>query len=159
MMKNEKNLNDRLESLLASLPAGRGYLILFLHRVQQEFGYLPEEALARAAEYFAISPAEVYGVATFYSAFQMKPGCRHELVVCHGTACHVRGAEAVSAELSRLLGVEPGKEEPGKEVAIHQVNCLGCCALAPVVVVDGEYHGRVTRNSLEKIVEKLAGKK
>lgn len=159
MMKNEKSLKDRLESLLTSLPPGRSHLILFLHRVQQEFGYLPEEALARAAEYFAVSPAEVYGVATFYSAFKMKPGCRHELVVCHGTACHVRGAEAISAELSRLLGVEPGREEPGKDVTISQVNCLGCCALAPVVVVDGEYHGRVTRNNLEKIVERLSGKK
>ncbi|MGB9906682.1 MAG: NAD(P)H-dependent oxidoreductase subunit E [Candidatus Saccharicenans sp.] len=158
-MKNEPNLKDRLERLLASIPAGRSHLILFLHRVQQEFGYLPEEALARAAEYFTVSPAEVYGVVTFYSAFQMKPRPQHELVVCHGTACHVHGAEAIDTELSRLLGVEPGKEDQGKDVTIRRVNCLGCCALAPVVVVDGQYQGRVTRNSLEKIVERLSGKK
>lgn len=152
-------MKDRLDSLLASLPAGSSHLILFLHLVQQEFNYLTEEALTRAAEYFALSPAEVYGVATFYSAFKMKPGCQHELVVCHGTACHVRGAEAISAELTRLLGTESGKEEEGREVAISQVNCLGCCALAPVVVVDGEYHGRVTPSNLAKIIERLTGKK
>lgn len=152
-------MSERVKAILVSLPAERRHLILFLHRVQQEFGYVPGEALKMAADYFAVSPAEVYGLVTFYSAFRLKPGCRHELTVCQGTACHVRGARELAAEFSRLLGVKPDEEDPEKEVAIRTVNCLGCCALAPVVVVDGEYQGRVEPHKVAEIANKLREKK
>ncbi|MCX8160128.1 MAG: NAD(P)H-dependent oxidoreductase subunit E [Candidatus Saccharicenans sp.] len=152
-------MTEKLETILASLPAERRYLILFLHLVQQELDYLPEEALRAAADYFAVPPAEVYGLVTFYSAFRLKPGCRHEVTVCQGTACHVRGAGELAAEFSRLLGVRPGDKNPEKGVALRTVNCLGCCALAPVVVVDGEYQGRVQVSKVPEIVKKLTGKK
>lgn len=158
-MKSRDNLTERLEKILASVPAERRHIILFLHRVQQEFGYLPEAALRRAAEYFAVSPAEVYGLVTFYSAFRLRPGCRHELTICQGTACHVRGARELTAEFSRLLGLRPGQEDPEKGIAVRAVNCLGCCALAPVVVVDGEYQGRVQPDRVPEIVKKLTERK
>ncbi len=152
-------MTERVEAILASLPAERRHLVLFLHRVQQEFGCVPGEALRMAADYFAVSPAEVYGLVTFYSAFRLKPGCRHEITVCQGTACHVRGAQELAEEFSRLLGVRPGQENPEKGVSLRTVNCLGCCALAPVVVVDGEYQGRVHKEKVREILEKLTGKK
>lgn len=158
-MKSRNNLTEKVETILASLPAERRHLVLFLHRVQQEFGYVPGEALRMAADYFAVSPAEVYGLVTFYSAFRLKPGCRHEVTVCQGTACHVRGAQELAEEFSRLLGVRPGQEDPEKGVSLRTVNCLGCCALAPVVVVDGEYQGRVQKEKVLEILEKLTGKK
>lgn len=158
-MKSRNNLTEKVETILASLPAERRHLVLFLHRVQQEFGYVPGEALRLAADYFAVSPAEVYGLVTFYSAFRLKPGCRHEVTVCQGTACHVRGAQELAEEFWRLLGVRPGQEDMESGVAIRTVNCLGCCALAPVVVVDGEYQGRVRKEMIPEILEKLIGKK
>lgn len=158
-MTSRNKLTEKVETILASLPAERRHLVLFLHRVQQEFGYVPGEALMMAADYFAVSPAEVYGLVTFYSAFRLKPGCRHEITVCQGTACHVRGAPELAEEFSSLLGVKPGQEDPDKGLAIRTVNCLGCCALAPVVVVDGEYQGRVQKERIPEILEKLTGKK
>ncbi|MDI6848629.1 MAG: NAD(P)H-dependent oxidoreductase subunit E [Candidatus Saccharicenans sp.] len=158
-MKSTNNLVEKLETILATLPEERRHLILFLHRVQQEIGYVPEEALSRAADYFAVSPAEVYGLVTFYSAFRLKPGCRHQVTVCQGTACHVRGAPELTAEFSRLLGVRPDQDDPERDVALRTVNCLGCCALAPVVVVDGEYQGQVQTDRVPEIVKKLIGNK
>lgn len=158
-MNDKESTTARIETILTSLPAERRHLVLFLHRVQKEFGYVPGEALRAAADYFAVPPAEVYGLATFYSAFRLKPGCRHELTVCLGTACHVRGADDLVERFSRLLGVKPGEEDPEKSVALRTVNCLGCCALAPVVVVDGQYRGRVEPDRVEEIVEKLTAKK
>jgi len=159
MMESRDNLIEKVEIILASLPAERRHLVLFLHRVQEEFGYVPEEALNRAADYFAVSPAEIYGLVTFYAAFRLKPGCRHRVTVCQGTACHVRGAPELVAEFSRLLGVVPGQEDPEKDVALTSVNCLGCCALAPVVVIDGEYQGKVRPDRVPEIVKKLTGNK
>ncbi|MGB9893126.1 MAG: NAD(P)H-dependent oxidoreductase subunit E [Candidatus Saccharicenans sp.] len=156
-MKSPDNLKEKIDRLLASLPAERRHIILFLHRVQQELGYIPEEALLQGAEHFSVPPAEIYGLATFYSAFKLKPGYQHEVVVCQGTACHVRGAEAIKAELLRLLDIKPG-ENHKSSIALRTVNCLGCCAIAPVVVVDGQYQAKVNLKDIKKIIEKLTDK-
>jgi NADH-quinone oxidoreductase subunit E len=147
---------EEIEKIITSLPAERRHLILFLHQVQQKFGYIPETAILQASEYFSVAPAEIYGVVTFYSAFKQKAGCKHEVVVCQGTACHVRGGEAIENELRRLLSLGPGGEDLEKNVALRTVNCLGCCALAPVVVVDGQYQAKVNLNKLRRIVERFA---
>ncbi len=146
---------EEIEKIVTSLPADRRHLILFLHQVQEKFGYIPEAAVLSASEYFLIPPAEIYGVVTFYSAFKQKAGCRHEVIVCQGTACHVRGGEAIKNELSRLLKLGRGGEDPEKNVALRTVNCLSCCAIAPVVVVDGQYQAKVNLNKVKMIVDKL----
>jgi len=151
-------LTEKVEAILASLTAERRNLVLFLHRIQEAFGYVPEEALLRAADYFAVSPAEIYGLVTFYAAFRLKPGCRHQVTVCQGTACHVRGAAELTAGVFPASGDQSGPGRPGESVALRIVNCLGCCALAPVVVVDGEYQGRVQPDKLSEIVKKLTRK-
>jgi len=134
---------SQAEKLLKTFPAEKSHLIHFLHLVQQELGFIPEGILPRAARHFSVSPSEIFGVVTFYSAFKLAPGCAHEITVCKGTACHVRGAEAIISEFSRLLGIKPGEENTEKSVSLKSVNCLGCCAIGPVAVVDGEYQAKV----------------
>lgn len=96
------------ESLQKSIPPQRKNLIFFLHEIQKELGYFPEEVVLQAAHYFSVSPAEIFGILTFYSAFKLNQSCIHHIKVCQGTACHVRGSEAIMKEFSRLLGLKPG---------------------------------------------------
>jgi len=143
------------ESLQKSIPPQRKNLIFFLHEIQKELGYFPEEVVLQAAHYFSVSPAEIFGILTFYSAFKLNQSCVHQIKVCQGTACHVRGSEAIVKEFSRLLGLKPGEFDSRKSVSLEAVNCLGCCAIGPVVVVDGKYYARVNIKEVEKIVAGL----
>ncbi|MDD8019875.1 MAG: NAD(P)H-dependent oxidoreductase subunit E [Acidobacteriota bacterium] len=148
------------ESLLKGISPERKNLIFFLHQVQNHLGYFPEEVVLLAAQYFSVSPAEIFGILTFYSAFKLNQSCAHHIKVCQGTACHVRGSEAIMKEFSRLLGIEAGDYDRQKSISLETVNCLGCCAIGPVVVVDGQYHARVNLKEIEKIVAGLtAGEK
>jgi len=158
-MKNDtdggRGVPEVVESLLAGLPPDRKNLIFFLHEVQRELGYFSEEVVLQAAHYFSVSPAEIFGILTFYSAFKLNQSCVHQIKVCQGTACHVRGSEAIVKEFSRLLGLKPGEFDSRKSVSLEAVNCLGCCAIGPVVVVDGKYYARVNIKEVEKIVAGL----
>jgi NADH-quinone oxidoreductase subunit E len=161
-MKSNKDSHDQkltiADSLLKAIPADRKNLILFLHQVQDQLGYFPEELVLKAACYFSVSPAEIFGLLTFYSAFKLNQSCAHHLKVCQGTACHVRGSEAIGNEFSRLLGIEPGSYDPVKSISLEPVNCLGCCAIGPVVVVDGQYQAHVNLKDVEKIVAALTAR-
>jgi len=127
-----------------------------LQDIQDEFGYLPKDALCRVAERVGVPLIQVYGVATFFKAFSLKPRGRHLVTVCMGTACYVRGAPAVLEELKRLLGIKPGETTDDMEFTLETVNCLGACALGPVVVVDDVYHEKVTPEKVEKILKKYS---
>lgn len=131
----------------------RGALIAILEEVQEEYGYLPEAALRLVSQVLERSLVDVYGVATFYSAFSLKPRGRHVVCACLGTACHVRGAPLVVAELERQLRVQSGNTTPSGEFTLQTANCLGACALGPVVVVDGRYHSKVQRSQVSRLVE------
>jgi NADH-quinone oxidoreductase subunit E len=161
-MKNYKDGDRQVlkvaESLQKSIPPYRKNLIFFLHEVQRELGYFPEEVVLEAARYFSVSPAEIFGILTFYSAFKLNQSCLHHIRVCQGTACHVRGSEAIMKEFSRLLGLKPGELDSQKGVCLEAVNCLGCCAIGPVVVVDGKYYARVNLKEVEKIVAGLSAR-
>ncbi len=154
-MKNKEDEREKVRALLSVLPPEKRYLMLFLHRVQQESGWVTEEAQRMAAEYFAVPASEIYGLVTFYSAFRTEPGSKNEITVCQGTACHLRGSSRLVEELTGLLGMKPGQEKLEKGVSLKTVNCLGCCALAPVVVVNGKYFGRVRADQLAEIAGKL----
>lgn len=119
-------------------------LVALLQEVQEQYNYLPEEVLRELACARGLSLMEMYSVATFYKSFSLQPRGRHKIVTCTGTACHVRGSEKVTEEVSRMLGVKPGGTSEDGEYSLESVNCLGACALAPLVVVDGEYHGNMT---------------
>jgi NADH-quinone oxidoreductase subunit E len=132
----------------------QGALISILEEIQAKFSYLPEEALKAVAEKTGRSLVDVYGVATFYKWFSLKPRGKHLVSCCVGTACHVRGAPKVAQELGRRLAVEPGETTPDKEFTLETVNCLGACALGPIVVADGHYFPNVNPGKVRGILDK-----
>lgn len=127
-------------------------LIAILEEIQAEYAYLPEAALRLVAKETGRSLADIYGVATFYKAFSLKPKGRHCISVCLGTACHVRGAQKIVEEFSQELGIKPGGTTPDNEVTLETVNCLGACALGPTVVADGHYFPHVSKSKVSEII-------
>ena len=132
----------------------RGGLISVLEDIQAKYSYLPAEALKLVADTTGRSLVDVYGVATFYRSFSLKPRGKHLCLVCEGTACHVRGAPRVEQEFARQLKVRPGETTPDKQFTLETVNCLGACALGPVVVVDGHYFSNVRTTRVKPIIDK-----
>ncbi len=134
-----------MEKILDAFEADQKELIHILHRFQQEYGYISSEAIAAISRRLKISENEIFGVLTFYKAFSLEPRGKHVVTVCMGTACHVRGAPRLVDDASRELGIEVGGTTPDRRFTLETVNCLGCCAIGPVVVVDGKYHSYVKR--------------
>ncbi len=133
----------------------RGALIAVLEEIQNEYGYLPEEALRIVADEKGLSLVDLYGVATFYRSFSLQPRGKHLISVCLGTACHVRGGQMVAEEFERRLGIGAGETTPDLEFTLETVNCLGACALGPIVVADGRYFSNVKTAEVKKIVEEI----
>ena len=133
--------------------ASRGGLIAILQDIQARYGYLPADALKAVAEKTGRPLVDVYGVATFYRSFSLQPRGKHVCSVCLGTACHVRGGPAVAEEFERELGVHPGETTGDREFTLETVNCLGACALGPIVVVDGHYFSNVRPAGVKSVVE------
>src|SRR4030043_1081513 len=129
-------------------------IISILEEIQTKYSYLPEEALRIIAQKLRCSLVDLYGVATFYKAFSLKPTGKHLIPVCLGTACHVRGGETIASEFQRQLGVKPGETTPDKEITLETVNCLGACALGPIVVVDGHYFSNVSVQKVKEITHR-----
>jgi len=140
-------------------PRKRGQLIHLLHQAQTQEGYISAEAIAAIARKLKISEGEVFGVVTFYKGFSLKPQGKHKVTLCMGTACHVRGAPLILDELERTLQIPAGETTPDGLFTLETVNCVGACALGPIVIVDGEYHGQVkpreVKNLLVKVDENL----
>ena len=149
-MSGEQN---HLEAILARYNFDRSYLIGILQDVQAAERYLPRESLEYIAQRLNIPETDVYRLATFFTAFSLKPRGRHTCQVCLGTACHVRGAERLLDTIKRELKVETGETTEDKQFTLETVNCLGACALGPIVVVDGEYHGQMSSSKLPKILK------
>ncbi len=139
-------------SIIQKHDKGTGGLIAILEEIQQNYTYLPEAALRLVEKETGRSLVDIYGVATFYKAFSLKPRGKHSVCVCLGTACHVRGAQKIAEEFTHQLGVSPGETTPDKEITFETVNCLGACALGPAVVADGHYFPHVTKNNVSEII-------
>lgn len=131
----------------------KGNLLSILQETQSRYGYLPEEKLRDIAAKLKMPLVDVYGVATFYKSFSLKPRGRHHVKVCLGTACHVRGSSRVVKESRDKLGIEPGETSENGEYSLETVMCLGCCAIGPVVVKDGKYYGQVTPARMDSILK------
>lgn len=136
-----------------------GLLISILEDIQEQYNYLPEEYLRAVAKQLNIPLRDVYGVATFYHAFSLEPRGKHCLTVCLGTACHVRGGARIADKLSQKLNIKPGETTKDKKFTLETVNCLGACALGPVVVLDKKSHGNMSPVSAEKLLKKYRAKK
>jgi len=145
-----------LESILERYRRNPGQIIAILHDVQDQESYLPEEDLRYVARELAIPASQIFHISTFYKAFSLKPKGKHICSVCMGTACHVRGARLVLEELERKLEIKAGETTPDGEFSVDVVNCLGACALGPLVTVDGEYFGNMTTAKVAKLVKQAA---
>ncbi len=152
-MSERLPLPERVDRIVASYQARPTALIMVLQEVQQEYSYLPPEALRRVSERMDLALSQVYGVATFYKAFSLEPRGRHLVSVCTGTACHVRNSQSILERLERDLHVERGHTSADGEVTLETVNCVGACALGPVVLVDGKHYGHLTVGEVERLVQ------
>jgi NADH-quinone oxidoreductase subunit E len=148
--------SEHAETITEKAKVDHGGLIALLEQVQAKYGYLPEEKLRTIASETNRSLVEVYGVATFYKAFSMKPRGKHLISVCLGTACHVQGGPGIAEALQRELGIQSGETTPDKEFTLETVNCLGACALGPVAVVDGRYFSKVRTPMIKDILERTS---
>ncbi|MCX7029625.1 MAG: NAD(P)H-dependent oxidoreductase subunit E [Spirochaetes bacterium] len=146
----------RVDEIIDSYGGGREWLIMVLQDAQKAFNWLPEPVLHRVSTRLDVPWAEVYGAASFYKAFSLEPRGRHIVQVCVGTACHVRGAQRILDELERRLDIPAGSTTKDGLFTIETVNCLGACALGPIVTVDGEFHGSMTAAQVPRLLEKYA---
>ena len=128
-------------------------LIPVLQFVQTSSRFLPTEAITVVARYLGMSEAQVFGVASFYAQFRLTPVGEHIIKVCHGTACHVGGAPGLTEALCDHLGIAPGATTPDMKITVDQVACVGCCSLAPVVMVDDDTFGRLDRKKVAKLAD------
>jgi len=146
--------NKKIASILDKYDRDMGQLVPILQDIQYEENYLPKDALVKVGLGLGISLSQVYSVATFFKAFSMKPRGRHLVNVCMGTACHVRGAERVLEKIERDIGVGSGDSTDDGRFSLETVNCVGACALGPIVVVDGNYAGQMRSDKVEKMLKK-----
>lgn len=130
----------------------RGSLIPVLQQLQQRFGYLAPETMSAVAEHLSLSESTVYSVASFFTQFKFKPSGRNIIKVCRGTACHVGGGERILSELERQMGIKPGETTPDLEYTLDTVACIGACALAPVVLLNEEIHGKTSTSKILDVV-------
>ncbi len=145
----------RVDQIIDSYGADQASLLAILQDIQGEEHWLPREALSRVSDRVGVSMAHIYRLATFFQAFSLEPRGKHIATVCMGTACHVRGASQLVDKLSRDLDIPPGGTTPDLEFTLESVNCVGACALAPLVIIDGEYHGNVNSTKLDKALKGL----
>ena len=134
---------DRIDQIIDKHQCEASSLIQVLLELQSEHHWLPKEALERVSERLQVPLARIQHIATFYKAFSLVPRGRHEVHICMGTACHVRGAPRVLDTVQDLTGIKPGETDLDLKFSLETVNCLGCCALGPVVAIDGKTHGKV----------------
>ena len=144
-----------IESILDEHGRDPSAIIAVLQDLQEEVNYLPEGALRYVARQLDVPASRVGSLATFYRAFSLEPRGKHQIYVCTGTACHVRGAVKIIDALERELGICAGETDEQLQFTLETVNCVGACALGPVVVVDGEYHGKMTAAKAVRLVKKL----
>jgi len=148
-------LTPELKAFIAEWKSKPGNLIMVLHRVQQAFGYIPREVAFEVADELGVPLAKIYGVITFYNFFKLKKPGRNQIQVCMGTACYLKGGEDIIKELEGILGVGLNTVTPDGEFSVEAVRCLGCCGLAPVMVINGEVFGKVETKNLQGIVARF----
>ena len=141
-----------VQVIIDEVGMGPGILIPVLQRAQETFGYLSSDTLKGISKGLDIPLSDVYGVVTFYSQFRLKPSGKHIIKVCHGTACHVGGSEGISEALEDELKVSHGDTTSDGKFTLERVACLGCCSLAPCIMIDNETYGRLTPDKAREIV-------
>ena len=147
------DLAPAMDIIKEMFPVTSGDIIPLLQRIQDAYGYLPSEVVLSVCEETGLSASRVFGVATFYSQFTMKPRGRHLVRCCKGTACHVRGGNRVLGSIEKTLGIRDGETTKDMRFTQETVACLGACALAPVMVMDKTYYGKMTARRTELLLK------
>ncbi len=148
-----------MEEIVGRHPPGRESLIPVLQDIQERWGYLSEESVDELSRVTGISQNEIYGVATFFTQFRVRPPAEHKIQACLGTACHVRGGHQILSELEQRLGIKAGESTGDGKFDLERVACIGCCALAPVVVVDGNVHAKLAPQKVRSLISHYRKKK
>ncbi len=149
-----KEQEAQLMEAIGEYKGKKGATMPVLQRAQDIYGYLPEEVLIIIAEELGLSLSEIYGVASFYTQFTLNPKGEHTVSVCMGTACYVRGSGDILSRVEKVLGIKAGDITDDGKFSFDATRCLGCCGLAPVMVVDGEVYGRLVPDDVDGIIEK-----
>ncbi|MBU1221057.1 NAD(P)H-dependent oxidoreductase subunit E [Myxococcota bacterium] len=147
----------KLDSIIDGYNGDETAILAILQDIQAEFNYLPKEAMKRVAEKLNVPFSRVSALATFFAAFALNPRGKHIVTVCMGTACHVRGAPRVLEEIERDLKIKSGENTPDMAFTIETVNCVGACALGPLVIVNGNYHGNLTTSEVTGMIDQYRG--
>jgi NADH-quinone oxidoreductase subunit E len=151
--ETQSSLAD-IDSIISKHNMRQGNIMPILQEIQSSYGYIPSVAVHRISENLNVSVSEIYGVATFYSQFKLRPVAKNVVKVCHGTACHLNGAERVSSAITKATGAKEGENSPDGLFTVEKVACLGCCSLAPCVMVNEEVHGRLNADEINKVIDK-----
>lgn len=146
--------SKKIQKVINKLPLDKKQLIMILQNVQQEFHYLPKESIRLVAEYLDMPQSTVYSAATFYKSFSLVPRGENIIKVCKGTACHIKGADLIIDQLDSGLGIRPGQTSKDMKYTVEVVNCVGACAMAPVMIVNDKYFGEVKCNRAAKLAKK-----
>ncbi len=155
LTEDEKDALKHVALKLETSEKQRGNLIPILQMVQNKLAYLPPESLKLVAQHLKIPESEVYGVATFYNQFRFHPPGKHQIKVCLGTACHVRAGDIILENFERKLEISDGETTPDREFSIERVACVGCCALAPVAIIDETVHGHMAPSKVEGLLLRI----
>ena len=148
-------MSKSLNEILANFCGDKSELISILQDIQSNLGYLPEEAIIEVSKFIGIPESEIYGVATFYTQFRFIPVGKKHIMVCKGTACHVRGAPQIIEGIERHLGIKEGEVTFDMEFSLESVGCLGCCALAPCALVNDDVESNLTLRDVKKIFSRI----
>ena len=150
----EDNNRKDVRKMLEKYTTDKDNLIQILNEVQEHYGYIPQFAQKEISEYLNIPMAEVYGVITFYSRFTLEPKGKYNIAVCLGTACFVKGSEAILDRIKEKLGIDVGQTTADGKFSIEATRCIGACGLAPVFTVNDEVHGKATAEMVDEVIEK-----
>lgn len=145
--------NDKIDQIINKYENDASSLIQVLLEIQSENRWLPKEALEKVSKKLKVPLSRILHIATFYKAFSLVPRARHEIHICMGTACHIRGSPRVLNMVQDLTGIRPGETDLDLKFSLETVNCLSCCAMGPVMVVDGKYYGKVVPTKIEDVLK------
>ncbi len=143
-----------MESVFSKFTGQRHELIQILQKIQEEFGYLSDEQIANVSEFTKVPKSKVYGVATFYEQFRFSPIGKNHIMLCRGTACHVKGAPRILDEIENQLKIKTGETTPDGEYSLEAVACIGCCALAPCIMINNEVKANLTPDEVKNLFKK-----
>jgi NADH-quinone oxidoreductase subunit E len=148
-----KITSEQIESIISKYPPERHFVLAIMQDLQKAFGYIPRDGLKAIDTYLSCGVAQLYSMVTFYKALSLTPKGKHVIKICNGTACHIRRATNILDGVTRLLGIKPGETTPDGLFSLELVNCLGACAISPVIVIDEAFYGKMTVEQLPQIFD------